>query len=506
MVLTCLLVAFSLNVIWAYAAQTRLPPSPCQLPLIGNIHQLPAEYQHTTIARWGREFGELVHARFFSTPILVLNHTHTARALLEQRGDKYSSRPRFTFHEDIVQWDHVVKMPYSDRWRCQRRWLQTALLTRRTLDTYKPLQHREVHVLLRDIARDPPEVLAHIRRYTAAVVFGIAYGYSPSSLDDEHIRRTEGFIKLVLEGGGPGSMLVDFLPILKYLPAWLPGMDFKRRGLRARGLIRHMEQIPLRIEEGTARCSTATALLEEAAEKGVLDAAVEKDIEIALAILYIAGIDTTSSTLSTFVLLMMLHHDVQRKVQEELDTVVGYTRLPTLEDRATLPYLEAVFTEVYRYTHVASRTPLMLTEDDVYAGYNLSEGTVVVVNIWAMSRDEKRFPDPDRFDPERFMDSSLSAEAKEARDPRKFVFGFGRRLCPGRMLADSSIFLAAANLLAAFDIRPAQENGTLDLLSPSSFTSGIVRHPKPFQCRVVPRSETKAELIHAAREEGQDDT
>lgn len=90
----------------------------------------------------------------------------------------------------------------------------------------------------------------------------------------------------------------------------------------------------------------------------------------------------------------------------------------------------------------------MLTEDDVYAGYNLSEGTVVVVNIWyvtpgatdmlevystrprlcrAMSRDEKRFPDPDRFDPERFMDSSLSAEAKEARDPRKFVFGFGRR-------------------------------------------------------------------------------
>lgn len=139
-----------------------------------------------------------MHARFFSTPILVLNHTHTARALLEQRGDKYSSRPRFTFHEDMyvfcplhvrfdahcnyffyiplgagrmrfwndsVQWDHVVKMPYSDRWRCQRRWLQTALLTRRTLDTYKPLQHREVHVLLRDIARDPPEVLAHIRRY-----------------------------------------------------------------------------------------------------------------------------------------------------------------------------------------------------------------------------------------------------------------------------------------------------------------------------------------------------
>ena len=66
-----------------------------------------------------------------------------------------------------AQWDHLIIMPYSDRWRRQRRWFQTALLARRTLDTYAPLQHREARALLRDVARDPGAVLAHVRRYVA---------------------------------------------------------------------------------------------------------------------------------------------------------------------------------------------------------------------------------------------------------------------------------------------------------------------------------------------------
>lgn len=97
----------------------RLPPGPRQLPFIGNAHQLPEEYQQNAFAEWGKKFGmlwgnrdrpsrtdlcllgALVHAQFFNTSVLVLNHTHTARALLEKRGAKYSSRAYFTFQEDM---------------------------------------------------------------------------------------------------------------------------------------------------------------------------------------------------------------------------------------------------------------------------------------------------------------------------------------------------------------------------------------------------------------------
>lgn len=94
-------------------------------------------------------------------------------------------------------------------------------------------------------------------------MLGIAYGHSPASLADDYIKRTEEAISLAIEGGGPASNLVDFFPVreyiastwialvahcpdsVKYVPSWVPGMGFKRRGLRARTMIRDTERIPL---------------------------------------------------------------------------------------------------------------------------------------------------------------------------------------------------------------------------------------------------------------------
>ena len=116
-----LLAVISLILLWPNPLHVypRLPPGPRPLPFIGNAHQLPAEYQQDAFTEWGSKFGpytsfslyairdtdawtgELVYARFFRTPVLVLNHAHTARALLEKRGAKYASRPAFTFQTDM---------------------------------------------------------------------------------------------------------------------------------------------------------------------------------------------------------------------------------------------------------------------------------------------------------------------------------------------------------------------------------------------------------------------
>ncbi|KZT66768.1 cytochrome P450 [Daedalea quercina L-15889] len=482
----------------------RLPPGPKQVPLLGNVHQLPSTYQHHVFAEWGKQFGDLVYARFFSTPVLVLNRLHTARALLEKRGAKYSSRPSFIYQKDIVQFDHLILMSYTDRWKRHRRWFQNALLARNTLNTYEPMRRNEVQTMLRDILREPGEALGHIRRYTAAVMLGVGYGYSPSSLDDEYIRMTEEAIELSLGGTGPSSGLVDFFPALQYVPAWMPGMEFKRRGLRARKMVQEVNRIPLErvkreLMAGSARPCVTTALLEEAMGEGALGEAEEREIAGALGVLYIAGTDTTAATLIAFVLLMVLHPDIQQKVQAELDNVIGDARLPVSSDQPSLSYFEAVMKEVYRWICPAPLgVPHQLAERDEYDGFDMPEGSLVVTNVWAMSRDEEQFPGPERFDPERFVDTT--AEGAEARDPRKFVFGFGRRVCPGRVIADSSVFLAAANLVAAFDIRPAKGFDAQQVVSELAFTSGIVRHPKPFPCSFEPRSAAKANLVLGAAE------
>ncbi|KZT69356.1 cytochrome P450 [Daedalea quercina L-15889] len=480
----------------------QLPPGPPALPLLGNLHQLPMAYQEHTLAEWGKHYGDVVYARIIEKPILVLNRAQIARELLEKRGAKYSGRPHSAFILDIVQWVQLVSMPYTERWRRHRRWFQTALQARNILNAYEPLQHIEVRRLLNDILREPDDVIIHLRRYVAALMLGIAYGHSPSSMDDEYIKMVADALHLVIEAGAVSSMLVDFIPFLKYLPAWAPGMGFKRRGLQARSLIRDMERIPLervksKMAAGTARPSVATALLEEATRSGTLDEAEEREIASVLGIMYGAGTDTTSTVLSTFILLMVLHPDVLRKAQMEVDSVIGDIRLPDINDRASLPYLDAVLKETYRWlAPVPLGVPHELTEPDEYNGFAMPEGSMVFTNLWAMLRDEEHYLNPDVFDPERFF--GLSEDQAEDTDPRRIVFGFGRRICPGRFLADSSIFLAAANIIAVFDIRPARTADGKETLPQPSFIAGAVRHPKPFLCNVQPRSDKIVDLLMTA--------
>ncbi|KZT69355.1 cytochrome P450 [Daedalea quercina L-15889] len=476
----------------------RLPPGPSSLPILGNIHQFPITDQEYTLAQWGKHYGNVVYARIINKPVIILNCVQTARDLLEKHGARYSGRPHTTFIIDIVQWSQIVNMQYSDRWRRHRRWFQTAFQSRSTLNAYESLQHMEVQKLLRDLLCKPEEFAMHIKRYVAALMLGIAYGYSPSSMDDEYIQTVSHAMQFVVEAGGPGFMLVDFIPALKCLPTWFPGMGFKRRGLHARGIIRNMESIPLErvkheMAAGAARPSIAAALLEEAANSGTLNEAEEAEIASAMGIMYGAQAKTTT-VLTTFILLMVLHPDILEKAQMEVDKEVGDSRLPDINDRPALPYLEAVLKETYRWlVPVPLGVPHALTAEDEYNGFAMPEGSIIFTNLWAMSRDEEYYVKPDTFDPERFI--GLSGDQAEDKNPQKFVFGFGRRICPGRFLAESSIFLAAANIVAAFNIRPARTIDGKEVPPEPLFVTGIVKHPKPFPCDIRPRSTKIADLV-----------
>lgn len=195
---------------------------------------------------------------------------------------------------------------------------------------------------------------------------------------------------------------------------------------------------------------------------------------------------------------MTLHPEAQAKAQAEIDDVVGTDRLPTAADRENLPYVNALFLEVLRWNNVAPLgVPHRLIEDDVYNGYFLPKGTIVIANIWRMLHNPETYADPMSFNPERFV---KTATHEPELDPRTLSFGFGRRICPGLQLADTSVFIAVVLSLAVFKVSKVVENG--QVVEPSTdFTSGTVSHPPAYRCEIKPRSAKAESLLHALKEQ-----
>lgn len=187
---------------------------------------------------------------------------------------------------------------------------------------------------------------------------------------------------------------------------------------------------------------------------------------------------------------MTLHPEIQKRAQEEIDLVVGASRLPSFADRPSLSYIDALVKEVYRWHPVVPMGfPHVASSDDIYEGMFIPKGAILIPNIWLFAHDECNYKDPQIFNPERFL-----GETPEM-DPNSLIFGFGKRICPGKDFADESVFLTIAMTLAVFDIRKAKDKRG-DAIEPiSSFQPGILSRPLAFSCDISPRSNEAARLI-----------
>jgi len=220
----------------------------------------------------------------------------------------------------------------------------------------------------------------------------------------------------------------------------------------------------------------------------------EKNAKDVAAISYIGGADTADSAVQTLFLAMALYPEVQKKAQAEIDAVVGPDRLPEFEDRPSLPYINAVVKELMRWNLVTPLAfPHMATNDDEYDGYYIPKGTIIFGNGWSILHDPKSFNNPMEYQPERYLkDGKLNPDIM---DPASVAFGYGRRICPGRHLADNSLYSIVSCLLAVYDIKPPAEG-----LKPE-FTSGVVSSPVHFNCSITPRTSAAEALIRDSIEE-----
>jgi len=274
--------------------------------------------------------------------------------------------------------------------------------------------------------------------------------------------------------------------------------NFARDSVLFEGLYRDVRE---RVTAGDATPSVSSELIHDPKQN-----LTDQEAAWVAGSLYVGGSETTSSQLSWFMLAMVLHPEAQRRAQEEIDRVVGRDRVPTFKDQDDLPYITALVKETSRWRTVGPiGVPHRLAQDDFYNGYFLPKDTLCIVNVWHLNHDPDVYgPDAADFKPERHLNSAgtLKPSIADTKDENHVSFGFGRRICVGRYVANNSMFIQIAMLLWGFRITPAKDANGKDILPDSmkSVDAGLVVRPEPFRCSITPRSDDVRSIISQAKE------
>lgn len=409
--------------------------------------------------------------------------------------------------------------PFDDKYKAHKRNIGP-FFTKTASRTVAPLQDMESIASLRQIldfcegsekarldargyvkhVKDPSRLLdgycavvMALHRFTASMAYMLVYGFRIETGREPELANAHAIEKNFVEAMVPGTWPCDIIPALNYLPAWLAPWKRKAERWYESEKDHHMKS-HLRARRSPA-WNWTKALMGGKTARGLDEVSLLYDA----AILNNASLDTTAQTLEMFVMAAVTNPDKMKIAQEDLDRVIGRDRIPAMEDEKDLPYLSAVVEEVLRWRPIAiGGVPHSNLQDDVYMGYRIPKGSVVIPNVWSINMDEKVYKDAHLFLPERWVDNdSLPAHAG---------FGFGRRLCMGEHIARNAMFLMVSRLLWAFDIEKGLDDAGNEIeVDTLNLTDFFMVRPNPFPVRLTLRSGTVRQVVDVAWEKVEKD-
>ncbi|KAG1876681.1 cytochrome P450, partial [Suillus subalutaceus] len=456
-----------------------LPPGPRPLPILGNALQLDTKRPWLTYTAWGKTYGKIIRSRLLGIEFIIINSATIARELLDKRSVNYSTRPVIRTNELAGLAFNTALLPYGETLRQHRKIFHQVLKAEVSV-SYHKMYSCHANDLVINLLNATSDPLQQTEVYTASLIMAVTYGYLAHGREDPFLTRARELIHISEQIISPEkAAMFTALPFLEKLPFWCFGRAFGLMG-RSRELAQQLlnepfDEVKAKIADGTASRSLVADFLNQ-----VHDDADEDTMKAVALTGYGTGTDTTAATLQTFLLAMVLYPDVQARARVEIDQAVKHDEMPCLDDRASLPYLDAILLEVLRWhPAVPLGIPHAASNDDVYGGYFIPKGAMVIVNQWALSRDEDMFPDASRFNPSRH----LTVDGK-LKDPfvNHFAFGHGRRICPGRWFAECSLWTAASAILAVLRIDHAKDSNGDRIKVKPQFSTGLVIRPEPFHC------------------------
>ncbi|KAJ5390698.1 cytochrome P450 [Penicillium cataractarum] len=484
----------------------NLPPGPPTLPVLGNLHQIPRKGSYLKFTEWAKQYGGLYSLKLGTGTAVVITDGRIIKELVDKKSAKYSNRPvSYVSHDLMTSGDHLLVMQYGQQWRTFRKLIHQYFREAMVEKEHVEVQNAEAVQMLRDMCVRPDQHMRHPKRYSNSIIMSLVFGFRTPSVETPHMTRLydmmENWSQLMEPGATPP---VDIYPFLHYVPQKLFGNWVSRSknvGDEMNELYAGvLDRVRERRRSNKKRDCLMDSLLDEEDKLNL----TRHQLYFLGGVLMEGGSDTSSSIIVAFIHAMTKWGHVLRKAQEEIDTVVGEDRTPVWSDYAQLPYVATIVKEAQRWRPVVPLAfPHAAAEDDWIDGYLIPKDTVVIINGWGMHHDEKRFPNPEIFDPDHYKgQTTLAPELAAAADYESrdhYGYGSGRRICPGIHLAERNLFLAIAKLIWAFSIGPAlDENGQpvqYDYSPETGYSEGFLVCAKDFPCVIKPRSEARRATI-----------
>ncbi|KAM5271973.1 cytochrome P450 2C23-like [Ctenodactylus gundi] len=463
----------------------RLPPGPVPLPIIGNMLQLNLKDVPASLSKLAKVYGPVYTLYLGPWRTVVLYGYNVVKEALIDQGDEFLDRGRFPIIDE-TQKGYGLIFSHGERWKHMRRF---SLMTLRNFGMGKrSLEERvqeEARCLVEELRKmeaqpfDPTFTLACAPcNVICSILFNERFQYDDKTFLTLMDLLNENFKQV----NSRWCQIYNLWPaFIKHLPG--KHKEFSKRVYDIKHFIlekvkEHQESV----DPDNPRDYIDCFLNKMDQEKHNPESEFElENLAVCGSNLFTAGIETTSITLRFGLLLLMKHPEVQAKVHEEIDRVIGRNQSPSMKDRMNLPYTEAVLHEIQRYiTLFPSNLPHAVTQDTKFKDYVIPKGTTILPLLSSILMDCQEFPNPEKFDPGHFLDKNGCFRKTDYFVP----FSLGKRACVGESLARMELFLFLTSILQNFSLKSLVDTKEIDI---KPIVTGFINIPPPYKLCLIPR-------------------
>nr|XP_033810049.1 cytochrome P450 2C23-like [Geotrypetes seraphini] len=463
----------------------KLPPGPIALPFLGNLQQLNRKQAYRSFSKLSEKYGSLFTIYLGSEPAVVLSGYEVVKEALNERAEDFAARGVIQMLKKTSQ-GHGIVGSNGECWKQLRRF---SLMTLRNFGMGKrSIEERiqeEAQFLVEEFRKtkkspfDPKFFFSRsVSNVICSVVFGNRFEY-----EDENFLA---LLNLLNENfqffSSVCSQLYNSFPnVMEYLPG--PHKKAVKNVKQVMAFV--TERVKMHqetLDPNSPRDFIDCFLMKMEQEKKNPESEFSTTaLGFTTIDLFSAGTETVSTTIRYGFLILLKYPEIEAKIHEEIDRIIGQNRCPSIEDRNAMPYTEAVIHEIQRFIDlIPLGLPRAVTQDIQFRQYVIPKGTTVYPMLHSVLFDPKHFQNPESFDPNHFLDANGCFKRNDAFMP----FASGRRICLGEGLARMEIFLFLTTILQNFDLKSVVDPKEIDL---SSEMSGFTQVPRPFKLCLLPR-------------------